>query len=158
MNDYVEGLKIATKKSVEDFLKQKSWAFVGASENKKKFGGFAYRELKTKGIKLTAVNPTLEKFVDEPVYSSLSELPYPVDAVLIAVSPSKTLQIVKEASRLGIKHVWMQQGAESEEAIEFCRENGMNCIHGECIMMFAHPAGVHRIHRFIWKVIGRLPK
>ncbi len=150
---------MASKKSVEDFLKHKKWAFVGASQNKKKFGYFGYKELKSKGIELTPVNPNLQSLEGEPVYPSLATLPEPVDAAVVAVPPSKTIEIVREASQVGIKHIWLQQGAESKEAIQYCQENGINCIHGECVLMFTEPVGFpHSVHRFIWKLLGKLPK
>jgi len=31
-------------------------------------------------------------------------------------------------------------------------------IHGECILMFARPAGIHWFHRWLWGVLGRLPQ
>jgi len=149
---------MTSKKAVADFFKQKTWAFVGVSANTKKFGSIAYKELKKKGIKLLAVNP-LTTLDNEPVYPSLSAIPETVDAALIVVSPSKTLAIVQEAVAKGIKHLWLQQGAESAEAIQYCREKGVNCIHGECILMFAEPVGFpHSFHRLIWKILGRLPK
>ena len=31
-------------------------------------------------------------------------------------------------------------------------------FHEECILMFAEPAGfLHQVHRWIWKVMGKLP-
>jgi hypothetical protein len=32
-----------------------------------------------------------------------------------------------------------------------------NTVHGECILMYAQPAGIHRFHHFIWKLLGKLP-
>jgi hypothetical protein len=53
----------------------------------------------------------------------------------------------------------MQQGAESKEAIRFCEDNNIAVVHGECILMFAEPLAFgHRLHRWIWKLLGRLPK
>lgn len=148
-----------TKQNVDDFIKQKKWAFVGVSKTKKKFGHFAYKELKSKGYNIYPVNPHMENIEGYPAYPSLNDLPEKVEAVVISVSPSITAQIVREAYRQGIKHIWIQQGAESEEAISFCRENGINCIHGECILMFADPVGFpHNMHRFIWKLLGKVPK
>lgn len=144
--------------SVKEFLVQKRWAFVGVSENKKKFGGYAYQELKTKGYELVAINPKLKTIGDDPVYPSLAAIPEAVEAVVIGVSSTKTAQIVKEAFEQGIKHVWMQKGAESQEAIAYCLEKGINCIHGECILMYAEPSGFHSFHRSIWKLIGKYPK
>lgn len=32
-----------------------------------------------------------------------------------------------------------------------------NAVHGECILMSAQPAGIHRFHHFIWKLFDTLP-
>jgi predicted CoA-binding protein len=42
---------------------------------------------------------------------------------------------VKQCLQKGIKYVWMQPGAESEKAVEFCKENNIKVIYGTCIMM-----------------------
>lgn len=150
---------MVTKKAVEDFLAQKRWAFVGVSENKKKFGGFAYKELKKKGLDLIPVNHKLDKLDGETVYPSLSALPSSVDAVIVSVSPTRAAKVIREAIEQGINHIWLQQGAESPEAIKYCKDKGVNVIHGECIMMFAQPVGFpHSFHRLIWKLVGKIPK
>jgi predicted CoA-binding protein len=58
----------------------------------------------------------------------------------------------------GIRRVWLQQGTESAEAIQFCASNNIAVVHGECIMMFTEPVGfVHRAHRWVKKVTHTLP-
>lgn len=53
----------------------------------------------------------------------------------------------------------MQQGSESQAAIDFCKENKIDYVSGECIMMFSEPVqSIHRFHRGIWKLIGKYPK
>jgi predicted CoA-binding protein len=72
---------------------------------------------------------------------------------------SQTASVVESAAACGIQHVWIQQGAESDEAVKIGDEKGLSMVSGECIMMFAEPIGfVHRFHRWIWKKLGRLPK
>jgi predicted CoA-binding protein len=88
----------------------------------------------------------------------LSVLPEPVGGVLIVVPPAETEKVVRDAAQVGIRRVWMQQGAESETAIRFCEENGISAVHGECILMFAQPAGFHRLHRWVWGLLGKLPR
>jgi predicted CoA-binding protein len=67
--------------------------------------------------------------------------------------------VVREAAEVGIPRVWMQQGSESEEAIRLCEENGISVVSGECILMFAEPAEFyHRMHRWVWGVMGKLPE
>jgi len=59
----------------------------------------------------------------------------------------------------GIRHVWIQQGAETQAAIDFFEKKGINAIHHQCILMFAEPAAFpHKAHRCIWRILGKIPK
>jgi predicted CoA-binding protein len=150
--------KLASRAAVEDFVGRRTLAVVGVSRQGKKFGNLAFRELKAKGYRLLPVHPQAETIQGERCYPSLAALPEPVDGVLVIVPPAETGKVVREAAAAGIKRVWMQQGAESPEAIQFCQENGISAVHGECILMFAEPAAwFHRAHRWIWKLLGKLP-
>jgi predicted CoA-binding protein len=148
-----------TKAAVADFTAQQKFAVVGISRKGRKFGNMAFKELKQQGYRLFPVNPNAETIEGERCYPSLSALPEPVDGVLIVVPPAETEKVVREAAAAGIKRVWMQQGAESPEAIRFCQENGLEVIHGECILMFTeHSAFFHRAHRWVWGLLGKLPQ
>jgi predicted CoA-binding protein len=150
---------MVTKAVVEDLIAQRTWAVVGASRDRKKFGNMVYRELKTKGYRLFPVNPNSQEIEGDLCYPSLKVLPEPVDAALIVTPPAQTESIVRDAAEAGIRRVWMQQGAESQAAVQFCQANGITVVHGECIMMFARDAGFgHRAHRWVWGVLGKLPK
>ena len=80
-----------------------------------------------------------------------------VGGVVLVVPPEQTEKLVRQAKEAGIQRVWMQQGAESPQAIAYCADNGIDAVHGECIMMFAQPKGIHRFHRWLWSVLGKLP-
>jgi hypothetical protein len=69
------------------------------------------------------------------VYKALAELPVLPEVVSIVVPPRATEDIVRQCAALGIRRVWMQPGAESEAAIEFCRANGIEAVWGECILL-----------------------
>jgi predicted CoA-binding protein len=101
----------------------------------------------------------LESFEGQPCYPSLKALPEGVEAALIVVHAAQTEQVVKDAAEAGIRRVWMQQGAGSQQAIAYCKENGIEVVSGECILMFAEPvASFHGFHRWLWKLFGKLPK
>ena len=147
-----------SKAAVEDFIAQRTLAVVGVSRKGRKFGNLAYRDLKTKGFRVFPVNPNAETIEGDRCYPSLSALPERVEGVLIVVPPAETERVVRDAAAAGIRRVWMQQGAESPEAIRFCQENDISVVHGECILMFAEPAALyHRAHRWVWGVLGKLP-
>lgn len=148
---------MTTKTAVNDFLNQRTLAVVGVSRSGKKFGNAATRELRKKGYRMIPVHPEAETIDGERCYPSLSRLPEQVGGVLVVVPPDQTEQVVREAADAGIRHVWMQQGAESQSAIDYCRDHDMSVVHGECILMFAEPTGAHKLHRWFWRVLGKLP-
>ena len=149
---------MTNKSAVDEFLNQKTLAVIGASRSGKKFGNGAARELRKKGYRVIPVNPEAETIDGERCYSSLSDLPEQVGGLLIVVPPSETEKVVKEASGAGIRNIWMQQGAESETAIEYCKQQEISVVHGECILMFAQPSGVHKFHHWLWGLFGKLPR
>ena len=133
-----------TKAVVDDFISQHTLAVVGVSRDQKKFGNAAYRALKEKGYRVFPINRNIDSVEGDRCYPGLSALPEKVDGVVIVVPPQETEQVVREAQAAGISRVWMQQGAESDAAIRFCRANGMSEVHGECIMSVALSTSLRR--------------
>lgn len=145
--------------AISDFLAQRKLAVAGVSRNHHKFGFSVYGALKAKGYHVLPVNPHAETIGGEQVYKSLEALPEKVDGVVVVVSPLHAQQVVREAFEAGIRRVWMQQGSESSGAVSFCEEHGMSVVYGKCILMFAEPvASFHKMHRWLWKVTGKLPR
>ena len=148
------------KKSViENFLCQRKLAVVGVSRNKKKFGNIVYKDLKKKGYQVFPINPNAEEIEGERCLPGVEALPEKVDGIVFVTPPEQTEKVLQSVEKAAIKRVWLQQGAESEKAIQFCEEKKIDCVYGECIMMFAEPVeSFHKFHRWIWKVFGKLPK
>jgi uncharacterized protein len=149
---------MTSKALVNDFISQKSFAIFGVSRGGQKFGNAVYRELKAKGYKVYAIHPEAETLEGNRAYKDLASLPEKVDAVVTVVPPAQTEKVVREAAAAGIKRVWMQQGSESDAAVQFCKENGISEVHGECIMMYAVDTSFHHFHGWIWKLLGKAPK
>jgi hypothetical protein len=82
------------------------------------------------------VNPKLEELEGLKCFKSLSDIPVKPDVVNIVVPPAITEKTAAEALKLGIKRIWMQPGAESEKAVKFCEDNGMQVIYGVCVMVY----------------------
>jgi predicted CoA-binding protein len=144
---------------IEDFISQRSLAIVGVSRKGNKFGNNAFKELKTKGYKLSLVHPSGEIIEGQQTYPSLKALPEKVGGVLVVVPPAQAEKVVGEAHEEGIDRVWLRQGAESKATIQYCEQNGMSVIYGKCILMFAQPlAFFHKPHRWVMGVLGQLPK
>ena len=147
-----------SKKTVEEFLAQKKIAVVGVSRKKTKFGNAIYRELKQKGYSVFPINPNIKEYDGGVCYPDLYSLPEKIDAVVINVPPAQAEKVVKEAKETGVNKVWLQQGSQSETAVKYCEENGIDCVSNECILMFAQPSAfIHRAHKWVWDVFGKLP-
>jgi len=120
---------------VKDFLKQKKFAIVGSFRNESKY---AYKILKTlikKGYEVYPVNPSLDDVDGIKCYKRISDIPFNIDVANLVTPPSVSEAIVKECWKKSIKRVWLQPGAESEAAIKFCRDNGIDVIYGLCVMV-----------------------
>jgi len=126
---------MTSPEGIASFLSQKTIAVIGVSVNRSKYGNIAYRSLKARGYAVFAVNPNARTVEGDPCYPDLKSLPTPADAVLLVVPPIRTEVVVREAVELGIRHLWMQPGAESEEAIRLGEAAGANVVHDVCILM-----------------------
>jgi uncharacterized protein len=143
---------------VDEFLAQRTLAVVGVSRSGRKFGNVVLRELSAKGYTVLPVHREAAELDGHQAYARFDELPAGVGGAVVVVPPPQTAQVVQEAAASGIRRFWLQQGATSDEALAFCKEHGLQVIHDECILMFAAPSGLpHRLHRFIWKLVGKLP-
>ncbi len=120
---------------VRDFLKQKNFAVAGSFRNETKYAYKILRDLIKRGHEVFPVNLVLDSVEGKKCYKSVSEIPFRVDVVNVVTPPPVTEKIVRECLERSIKKIWLQPGAESEDAIKFCRDNGMDVIYGLCVMI-----------------------
>ena len=96
---------------IEAFLASTCFAVVGASTDRSKYGNKVLR-----------------------CYMQNHRKAYP--AISVITPPAATEQVVREAHVAGVTHVWMQPGAESDEAIRSAEALGMNVIAGgPCVLV-----------------------
>jgi predicted CoA-binding protein len=142
---------------IDEFLSQKSLAIAGVSRDGGGFGNVALKELAAKGYDLHVVHPDVDTIAGRPTARRLADLAGKVGGVILVTPPAVTAGLVREAAGAGIRRVWIQQGAESADAIAFCEAQGMRVVHHECILMFAEPARwFHRAHRLVRGLFGHL--
>lgn len=120
---------------IDDFVGRKVWAVVGASENPAKYGNRVFRSLLRSGYTVYPVNPAGGELVGVSMYPRLASLPEMPEVVNLVVPPEVTEKIVREANELDLARIWMQPGAESEAAIEYCREHDMQVVYNACAMV-----------------------
>jgi hypothetical protein len=121
---------------INKFLEKTNiFAVVGASRDLEKYGHQVYKDLKGAGYKVYPVNPNAKEILGDKCYPDLKDLPTKPDVVNVVVPPKVTEKTVKTCKMLGITKVWMQPGSESEKAIKFCHENGIDVVYGTCVMV-----------------------
>ena len=145
-------------KQINQFLDNQPIALVGVSRNPKKFGYTAYKELKEKGMKIIPVNPETDEIMGEKTYRTVSTLPPEVRGIIVMTKKDKTASVVKEAVAKGIKEIWIQQMADSKEALSELKGSDINLITGECILMHYKPHSIHKFHRNLKKFFRLFPK
>src|SRR5687768_4366247 len=99
------------------FLASASFAVVGASGDPGKFGHRVFGAYLRHGRKAYPVNPNSRSILGHAVFPDLASLPERVEAVSIITPPAVTEKVMDEVIASGAKHVWLQPGAESAEAI-----------------------------------------
>jgi len=120
---------------IKEFMGQKKFAVVGATDNPQKYGNRIVKNLKGRGYEVYPVNPKLKEIEGLNCYPSLAEIPEKVDVVDFVVPPEATEEVLKQCKELGLDCIWLQPGSESEKAINYCNENNMKVVYNACVMM-----------------------
>jgi len=149
---------MAALKQIEEFMAATPVALIGVSRDPKKFGHTAFKELKEKGLDIIPVNPLADEILGVRTYRDIKSLPPEVKGVIIMTKKDKTAGVVKEAREKGIKNIWIQQMADSKEALKDLEGSGINYVTGECILMHYKPHSIHKFHKAIRKFFGVFPK
>jgi uncharacterized protein len=121
---------------IAEFLAGEPHAVVGASRDRAKIGNRVLQAYLQAGRPVFPVNPGADEVEGLKAYPDLASLPAPVHGVSVITPPHVTESIVEHAGAIGIKHIWLQPGAESAQAVARATELGMNVISGgPCILV-----------------------
>lgn len=123
--------------NIENFLAAKTYAVAGASNRGHKYGNKVFRALLAASRETYPLNPAQDEIEGHQAYPSIADLPLVPEALSIITPPEVTRKVVADAIVSGVKHIWMQPGAEDEQASESARDAGINVIDdGSCILVF----------------------
>jgi len=120
---------------IKEFMNQKRFAVVGATDNPEKYGNRVVKNLRDRGYEVYPVNPKLERVEGLKCYPSIADIPVKVDVVDFVVPPTATEEILEQCKDLGLDRIWLQPGSESETALAFCQDNNLKVIHSVCVML-----------------------
>lgn len=120
---------------INEYLCQKHFAVIGSFRDESKYAYKILKNLKQKGYRVYPVNPRLKEVEGVKCYPSILDIVEPIDVVNIVTPPVVTEQIVKQCLQKGITRVWMQPGAESKKAIEYCNIHNIKVVYNACVML-----------------------
>ena len=127
---------MADQARIDTFLAGKRFAVVGASQDRTKYGNKVLRTYQQNNLTVFPVNPRADRIETLQAYPDLTSVPATIDGISVITPPAVTEQVVKEAIELGIAHLWIQPGAESQQAVASAESAGMTVISGgPCILV-----------------------
>ncbi len=129
---------MSTQALIADWVERRTWAVVGASDNRGKFGNRIYRVLRERGYTVYPVNPSMETVEGDRAYPDVGALPAGVEVLDIVIPPQRVPGVLDQAKAAGITRIWLQPGAESPEVLAHAASLGLEVIAGgPCAMVEA---------------------
>lgn len=118
------------------FLNAPAFGVAGASKNRDKYGNKILRCYQLNGRKVIPINPVETEIEGVVCVKAVSDLPAEVASLSIITPPQVTDKVVAQAIDKGIKHIWMQPGAQSPAAIAAAEAAGIDVIaDGSCLLV-----------------------
>src|SRR5437762_1071478 len=118
-------------------------AVVGFSQKPWRPSAGVARALQSFGLEVYAVNPTQQSTPERRIYTSLSEIPVPIDIVDIFRRPEFVPDVIEAAIAVHAKVIWMQLGIVNEEAARRAEEAGLKVVMNRCLKIdYARLIGV----------------
>lgn len=125
--------------AIADFLAVRSFAVVGASEDRAKFGNKVLRCYAQHELPVVGVNPKLDSVEGVACYASLGDAAAAIDgpiAASVVAPPAAAGSIVTDAIAAGVRQLWFQPGAEDPAASAAARAAGIAVIDdGSCLLV-----------------------
>lgn len=104
-------------------------AVVGASRDRRKYGNRAVRAYLAQGWTVYPINPNATEVEGLEAYRSVLEVPGPIDRVTLYVPPEIGVRVLEEIARKGVKELYVNPGAESEELMRRAQELGLEPVY-----------------------------
>jgi len=131
--------------TISELMSPGSVAVIGASEDRRKFGGRILHTLLKQGFKgkLYPINPVRDTVLGHKSYGSIAEIDAPVDLAIMAIPRDRIPQAVSDCGEAGVKGVIVvtagfsetdEEGAQLEqEMLQRAREKNLRIIGPNCI-------------------------
>jgi predicted CoA-binding protein len=120
-------------------------AVVGLSPNELRASNFVGYYLRRHGYRVIPVNPSVPEILGEASYSSLLEVPEPVDIVDVFRAPEALPDIARDAVAIHAGALWCQFGVINEDGARIAEDGGLTVVMDRCLKV-EHARYVGRMH------------
>jgi predicted CoA-binding protein len=110
-----------------------SVAVVGLSPNAARPSFRVAHGLQNSGYRIIPVRPLLDQVLGEKAYPDLESLPEVPDIVDVFRAAEHVPVIVESCIKLGIRHLWLQEGIIHQAAAQRAREAGITVVMDRCM-------------------------
>lgn len=136
---------LAAVNALKSFFKPSAVAVVGASRKRGSIGGEIFRNLLRYGFEgpVYPVNPNARVIQSVTAYSTIAEIPGPVELAIIVVPAEEVIDAASACAHKGVKALVVISAGFSEtgdvgqrrqaELVRVCRESGMRLIGPNCM-------------------------
>ena len=144
-----------TSRSLEQLLRPRSVAIIGASDEPSRIGGRPLAYLKAAGFKgrIHPVNPKRQTVQGLPAYPAITDVPEPVDLAIVAVTAEQTVAVVRDCAARGVGAAvifsagFAETGAAGarlqDDIAAIARESGMRVLGPNCLGLFNTEIGFY---------------
>jgi predicted CoA-binding protein len=108
-------------------------AVVGHSDKPERTSYRIAQFLQEVGYKVYPVNPLVNEIDGQPSYSSLKDVPEPIDIVNVFRRSEYLSAIVDEAIAVNARTVWAQLGVYDQQSAQKALDAGLNIVMDACI-------------------------
>ncbi|MGE0825638.1 MAG: CoA-binding protein [Candidatus Binatia bacterium] len=107
-------------------------AVVGCSPDPDRDSNQIAALLKAKGHKVIPVNPSCQEILGERCYSTVRDIPEPIDMVDVFRRPEHVDQIADDAIAVNAKILWLQLDVINEPAAQKAQAAGLTVVMNRC--------------------------
>lgn len=106
----------------------KSIAIIGAVSNRNRYSNKAVRAYKSRGYVVFPISVRNQVVEGLKAYRSIADVPGKVDAASLYVNPKVGIELLDDIAKKGVKLLFVNPGAESDELMKRAEELGLNPI------------------------------
>jgi predicted CoA-binding protein len=120
---------------IRRLLRARRIAIVGLSDDPSRPSHEIGEYLLSRGKTIIPVNPNHAEVLGLKCYSSLAEVPGPIDLVNVFRRPEHCAGVARDAIAAGAKGVWLQSGIMNDEARDLAQRAGIDFVQNRCILV-----------------------